>query len=84
MHIGTGEIDGLRCHTDRDALTVLGRCHPQVIEAVSYTHLSFMLFGMIANFFMTPLAMLGGLSIPFAQIAVSLGINPVEIGRAHV
>ena len=37
----------------------------------------FMLFGMIANFFMTPLAMLGGLSIPFAQIAVSLGINPV-------
>ena len=32
---------------------------------------------MIANFFMTPLAMLGGLSIPFAQIAVSLGINPV-------
>ena len=39
--------------------------------------ISFMLFGMIANFFMTPLAMLGGLSIPFAQIAVSLGINPV-------
>ena len=32
MHIGTGEIDGLRCHTDQDALTVLGCCHPQVIE----------------------------------------------------
>ena len=32
MHIGTGKIDGLRCHTDKDALTVLGHCHPQVIE----------------------------------------------------
>ena len=32
MHIGTGEIDGLRCHTDQDALTVLGCCYPQVIE----------------------------------------------------
>ncbi len=37
----------------------------------------FMMFGMIANFFMTPYAMLGGLSLPFAQIAVSLGMNPV-------
>lgn len=37
----------------------------------------FMIFGMLANFFMTPYAMLGGLSLPFAQIAVSLGINPV-------
>ena len=33
--------------------------------------------GMIGNLFMTPFAMLGGLAIPFAHIAVSLGINPV-------
>lgn len=33
--------------------------------------------GMLANFFMTPYAMLGGLSVPFAQIAVSLGISPI-------
>ena len=46
-------------------------------KSVMVVCISFMLFGMIANFFMTPLAMLGGLSIPFAQIAVSLGINPV-------
>lgn len=46
-------------------------------KSVLFVCISFMLFGMIANFFMTPLAMLGGLSIPFAQIAVSLGINPV-------
>ena len=46
-------------------------------KSVLVVCISFMLFGMIANFFMTPLAMLGGLSIPFAQIAVFLGINPV-------
>ncbi|EOI55432.1 SLC13 family permease [Enterococcus gilvus] len=38
---------------------------------------SFLLIGMIANFFMTPFAMLGGLAIPFVQIAATLGINPV-------
>jgi len=36
-----------------------------------------MLFGMLANFVMTPLAMLGGLAIPFAQVAVSVGLSPV-------
>lgn len=41
--------------------------------------IAFMLFGAIANFFMTPFAMLGGLSLPFAQIAVSLGMNPVAV-----
>ena len=46
-------------------------------KSVMVVCISFMLFGMIANFFMTPLAMLGGLSIPFAQIAVSLGMKPV-------
>jgi di/tricarboxylate transporter len=39
--------------------------------------IAFMLFGTIANFFMTPFAMLGGLSLTFAQIAVSLGISPI-------
>lgn len=39
----------------------------------------FMLFGMIGNFFMTPFAMLGGLALPFAQIAVSLGMNPIAV-----
>lgn len=37
----------------------------------------FMIMGMLANFIMTPYAMLGGLSATFAQIAVSLGINPI-------
>ena len=39
--------------------------------------LMFLTMGMFANFFMTPYAMLGGLSLPFAQIAVSLGMSPV-------
>lgn len=39
--------------------------------------IAIMLFGMVANCFMTPYAMLGGLSLPIAQIAVSLGINPI-------
>lgn len=38
---------------------------------------AFLLKGMVANFFMTPYAMLGGLAIPFAQISVHLGISPV-------
>lgn len=36
-----------------------------------------MFIGTVANFFMTPFAMLGSLSIPFAQIAVSLGMSPI-------
>ena len=39
--------------------------------------MSFLLIGMIANFFMTPYAMLGGLALPFVQIAATLGINPI-------
>lgn len=41
--------------------------------------LAFMFFGAMANFVMTPFAMLGGLSLPFAQMAVSLGLNPVAV-----
>jgi len=41
--------------------------------------IAFMIFGIIANFFMTPFAMLGGLSLPFAQMAVSLGISPIAV-----
>lgn len=41
--------------------------------------ITFMIFGIIANFFMTPFAMLGGLALPFAQIAVSLGMNPIAV-----
>lgn len=37
----------------------------------------FMIVAMLANFFMTPYALLGGLALPFAQIAVSLNMNPV-------
>lgn len=36
-----------------------------------------MFFGMIGNLFMTPYAMMAGLSLPFAQIAVDLGLNPM-------
>ncbi|WP_242948691.1 SLC13 family permease [Caloramator quimbayensis] len=39
--------------------------------------IAFMFIGTVANFFMTPFAMLGSLSIPFAQIAVSLGMSPI-------
>lgn len=41
--------------------------------------LVFITLGMIANLFMTPYAMLGGLSLPFAQIAVSIGMSPVVV-----
>ena len=39
--------------------------------------IAFMIFGMIMNFFMTPMAMLGGLALPFAQIAMSLEMSPI-------
>ena len=39
--------------------------------------IAFMIFGMLANLVMTPLAMLGGLAIPFAQVAIALGISPI-------
>lgn len=36
-----------------------------------------LIFGTLANLVMTPLAMFGALTIPFAQVAIALGINPV-------
>lgn len=39
--------------------------------------LAFITLGMLSNFFMTPYAILGGLSLPFVQIAVSLGMSPI-------
>ena len=36
-----------------------------------------MLCGILANFFMTPYAMLGGLSIPFVEMGLSLNIHPL-------
>ncbi len=33
--------------------------------------------GMISNFFMTPYAMVAGLSVPFAQVCIDLGLNPL-------
>lgn len=39
--------------------------------------LFFMVIGVAANLVMTPFAMLGCLAIPFAQVATSLGINPI-------
>lgn len=44
-----------------------------------FISIAFMLFGTMANFFMTPFAMLGGLALPFAQIAVTLGMNPIAV-----
>jgi di/tricarboxylate transporter len=46
-------------------------------KSVLVACITFMVVGMLANFIMTPYAMLGGLSATFAQIAVSLGISPV-------
>lgn len=39
--------------------------------------LFFMMFGIIANILMTPLAMLACLVVPFIQIAMALDINPI-------
>lgn len=39
--------------------------------------LFFMLFGVVANILMTPLAMLACLVVPFIQISQALGINPI-------
>lgn len=41
-------------------------------------------FGMLGNLFMTPYAMMAGLSLPFAQIALDLGINPMATVMALV
>lgn len=46
-------------------------------KSVLFACVAFILFGMLANFFMTPYAMMGGLTLPFAQVAVSLGISPI-------
>lgn len=46
-------------------------------KGMLFVCLAFIIIGMIANLFMTPYAMLGGLSLPFAQMAVSLGMSPV-------
>lgn len=46
-------------------------------KSTLFVCVAFMLIGMVANFFMTPYAMLGGLALPFVQIAVSLGIHPI-------
>lgn len=37
----------------------------------------FLLLGMIANLFMTPMAMLGGLSVSLAEIGLTTGISPI-------
>ncbi len=36
-----------------------------------------MTFGVIANLFMTPFAMMAALSMPFAKIGIDIGINPL-------
>ena len=41
------------------------------------TFLVILFCGMICNLFMIPYAMMAGLSLPFAQIAVDLGMNPM-------
>lgn len=48
------------------------------------TFLVILFFGMICNLFMTPYAMMAGLSLPFAQIAVDLGMNPMASVMALV
>lgn len=48
------------------------------------TFLAILFCGMICNLFMTPYAMMAGLSLPFAQIAVDLGMNPMASVMALV
>lgn len=42
-----------------------------------FSLLIMMTFGVLANLFMTPFAMMAGLSASFAQVAIDLGINPL-------
>ncbi|GAX06677.1 cation transport protein [Secundilactobacillus pentosiphilus] len=46
-------------------------------KSMLFICLVFLLIGTLAHFCMTPYAMLGGLALPFAQIAISLNINPL-------
>lgn len=48
------------------------------------TFLVILFCGMLCNLFMTPYAMMAGLSYPFAKIAVDLGINPMATVMALV
>lgn len=48
------------------------------------TFLVILFCGMLCNLFMTPYAMMAGLSYPFAQIAVDLGIDPMATVMALV
>lgn len=45
-------------------------------KSVLVACLAFLVFGALANLFMTPYAMIGGLSIPFANVAIQLGMSP--------
>lgn len=42
-----------------------------------FSLLIMMTFGVFANLFMTPFAMMAGLSASFAQVAIDIGINPL-------
>lgn len=50
-----------------------------VLEGQSQIVVLFLLLivGIMANFVLTPLAMLSGLALPFAQVAVALGVSPI-------
>ena len=48
------------------------------------TFLVILFCGMLCNLFMTPYAMMAGLSYPFAQIAVDLGMDPMSTVMALV
>lgn len=46
-------------------------------KSVLFVCVALLIFGMLAKFFMTPLALFGAMAIPFAQVAITLGISPV-------
>ena len=46
-------------------------------KSVLFVCVALLIFGMLAKFVMTPVAVLGALFIPGSQVAISLGIKPV-------
>lgn len=50
---------------------------PVMADASLVALLIMMTFGVVANLFMTPFAMMAALSMPFAKIGIDIGIDPL-------
>lgn len=75
-------IVGTSVHVDTFISTVVG----PILEGKStlIVLLIMMTFGVVSNLFMTPYAMMAALAIPFAQLAVNIGIDPMQAIQALI